>query len=80
MNAAANRFFRDATSKSRDFKATEIGDGGYKLEFFSPANNPGYGKQYVQEVDRLGNVIREFKNTLGPDGLIETKWVHGGPQ
>lgn len=45
----------------------------------SSAHNPGYGKLYVQEIDAAGNVIEEFKNTLGPNGLIETKWVHGGP-
>lgn len=76
---AANRFFRDATSKSIDFQAQELSNGGYRLQFFSPANNPGYGKLYVQEIDAVGNVIKEFKYTLGPDGLIETKWVHGGP-
>ena len=76
---AANRFFRDATSKSVDFQAQPLAGGGYRLQFFSPANNPGYGKLYVQEIDAAGNVISEFKNTPGPDGLIETKWVHGGP-
>lgn len=79
LAAAGNRFFRGATSKSQDFKATGLPDGGYRLEFFSPANNPGYGKLYVQEIDRTGQVLREYKNTMGPDGLIETKWVHGGP-
>ena len=77
--AAANRFFRDATSKSIDFQAQELGNSGYRLQFFAPANNPGYGKLYGQEIDAAGNVIKEFKNTPGPDGLIETKWVHGGP-
>lgn len=77
--AAANRFFRGATSKSQDFQAQELSGGGYRLQFFSPANNPGYGKLYVQEIDSQGNVVREFKNTIGPDGLIETKWVRGGP-
>lgn len=79
LAAAGNRFFRGATSKSHDFKATRLPDGGYRMEFFSPANNPGYGKLYVQEIDRTGQVLREYKNTIGPDGLIETKWVHGGP-
>jgi len=60
-------------------QAQELSGGGYRLQFFSPANNPGYGKLYVQEIDSAGNVISEFKNTMGPDGLIETKWVHGGP-
>jgi len=27
----------------------------------------------------VGNVIKEFENTLDPDGLVETRWVHGGP-
>lgn len=76
---AANRFFRDATSKSVDFQAQAVPGGGYRLQFFSPANNPGYGKLCGQEIDAAGNVIKEFKNTLGPAGLIETKWVHGGP-
>lgn len=79
VRSSADRFFRGATSKSQDFKATELGNGGYRLEFFSSANNPGYGKLYVQEIDQAGAVVREFKNTMGPDGLIETKWVHGGP-
>jgi hypothetical protein len=79
IRSAANRFFRGATSKSQDFRATELEHGGYRFEFFSPANNPGYGKLYVQEIDRSGAVVREFKNTMGPHGLIETKWVHGGP-
>jgi hypothetical protein len=77
---AANRFFRGATAKSRDFGITDLGNGGCRLEFFSPANNPGYGKRYVQVVGPAGEIIREYKETLGPRGLIETKWVHGGPE
>ena len=76
---AANRFFRDATAKSTNFRATDL-DGGQRLEFFSPANTPGYGKRYVQEIDAEGNVVREWKEILGPHGLVETKWVHGGPR
>jgi RHS repeat-associated protein len=78
QGTAANRFFRDATAKSRDFEAQLLPDGGYQLRFFSPANNPGYGKLYVQEIDAQGVVVREFKDTMGPDGLIERKWVSGG--
>jgi hypothetical protein len=78
LTAAGNRFYRGATAKSTDFQAIELLDGSYRLQFFSPASNPGYGKLYVQEIDRTGQVIREYKKTLGPDGLIETKWVHGG--
>jgi hypothetical protein len=79
LRVAANRFFRDATSKSEGFKTSDLPGGGHRLQFFSPANNPGYGKLYVQELDAEGNVIKEYKDTLGPDGLIERKWVHGGP-
>lgn len=76
---AANRFFKGATPKSKDFMATELADGGKRLEFFSTANTPGYGKRYVQEIGSQGEVIREFKQTIGPSGVIETKWIHGGP-
>ena len=79
LAGAGNRFFHGATSKSQDFQAVELPGGGYRMQFTSPANNPGYSKVYVQEIDRAGQVLREYKNTMGPDGLIETKWVHGGP-
>jgi hypothetical protein len=76
---ATNRFFRGATSKSRDFKITDLGNGSYRLEFFSPSRNPDFGKRYIQEIGLGGEVVREFKETLGPHGIIETKWIHGGP-
>jgi hypothetical protein len=79
MRVTANRFFRDATSKSEDFQIAELQGGGHRMQFFSPANNPGYGKLYVQEIDSTGQVVREYKDTLGPNGLIERKWIHGGP-
>ena len=77
---AANRFFRGATSKSVNFRIAPVSDDVLRLEYFSPARNPGYGKRYIQEVDGEGNVIREYKETWGPEGIIETKWVHGGPE
>lgn len=76
---AANRFFRGATSKSTNFQAQNLGNGQYKMQFLSPANNPGYGKLYVQEIDSSGTVLKEYKDTLGPDGLVERKWLVGGP-
>ncbi len=79
QQAAANRFFKGATSKSGNFKATDLEGGGKRLEFFSPANNPGFGKRYVQDIDVNAAVIQEFKETYGPDGLLETKWITGGP-
>ncbi|MDH0868219.1 RHS repeat-associated core domain-containing protein [Mitsuaria sp. GD03876] len=79
LGAAANRFFRGAAKNAQDFRITDLADAGKRFEFFSPARNAGYGKLYVQEVDSTGAIVREFKDTLGPRGLIETKWVHGGP-
>ena len=76
---AANRFFKGATGKSVNFRSTELPNGGQRLEFFSPADNPGYGKLYVQEVDADGVTNRRYKDTMGPEGLIERKWIVGGP-
>ena len=73
--AVGNRFFRGATSKSQDFQAIGLPGGGYRLQFFSPANNPGYGKLYVQEIDRGGNIVSRYKDTMGPNGFIERKFV-----
>ncbi len=75
LAAVGNRFFRGATGKSQDFQAVGLPGGGYRLQFFSPANNPGYGKLYVQEIDRGGNVVSRYKDTIGPDGFIERKPV-----
>lgn len=75
----ANRFFRAATSKCVDFRITALKEGGVRLEFFAPANNPGYGKRYAQEIERTGVVVRWYKETWGPEGLIETKWLKGEP-
>jgi len=77
LQIAANRFFRDAAANSRDFTVTHLNNTGYRFEFFSPARNAGYGKRYVQEVDSAGRIVREYKDTLGPEGLIERKWLHG---
>ncbi len=79
LGMAANRFFRDASKNAQDFRIGAIEEGGVRFEFFSPARNAGYGKLYVQEVDSTGSVVREFKNTIGPNGIVETKWIHGGP-
>jgi hypothetical protein len=80
LREAANRFFRGATSKSTDFFVSALRGGGYRFAFFTPARTPGYGKRYVQEINASGAVVREYKETHGPQGLIEVKWIHGGPQ
>lgn len=79
LRSASNRFFKGATAKSRDFRLIERNDGTYRMQFFSPADTAGYGKLYVQVVSADGVRIAEFKDTIGPDGLIERKWLRGGP-
>jgi hypothetical protein len=78
LQTACNRFFRDATAKSQDFQVMRRSNGSVQMQFFSPANNPGYGKLYVQIVDSSGQIVTEYKDTIGPGGLIERKWIHGG--
>ncbi len=80
QQTAANQFFRAATSKSRDFKSTELGGNRHRLEFFSPARTGGFGKRYVQVIGPDGAVVLEYKETQGPQGLIETKWVHNSAE
>jgi hypothetical protein len=77
LRAASNRFFRKATAKNTNFVITRLEDGGYRMERFSPANNAGYGKLYVRVIDSRGEILEDYKDTLGPNGLIERKWLHG---
>jgi len=73
---AANRLFRDATSKSVQFRIVPTESGGYRLSFFFfPANNPGYGKLYVQEISAEGNIELEYKDTMHGERLIERKYI-----
>ncbi|MCB1214388.1 MAG: hypothetical protein KDK66_02810 [Deltaproteobacteria bacterium] len=69
------QFFKGSIGKSINFKATKLEGGGYRLEFFSPTNNPGYGKKYIQELTNGGKIIEDYKETWGPNGLINTKWL-----
>lgn len=64
-------------TKSSDFKIIDLPEGGKRFEFFSLANNEGYGKLYVQEVNAQGKIMKEFKDTIGPEGLIERKFITG---
>lgn len=76
---AANRFFREAARNAEQFSTTPFGAGSQRLQFFSPARNAGYGKRYVQEIASDGQVLREWKETWGPSGLLQVKWVKRGP-
>lgn len=79
LQKAANRFFRGAgDSRSADFKMQGLAGGGYRFSYYDAARSPGYGKLYVQEVGPKGNLIREYKDTLGPNGLIERKFQPRG--
>ena len=77
MQSSANRFFRGATAKSQDYQVADLGNGQYQMQFFSPARNLGYGKLYIQTIDDAGSVLSEYKDTMGPNGLIERKWIVG---
>jgi hypothetical protein len=79
LGVAANRFFRDAAKNAQDFRVIELAGNGKKFEFFSPAKTAGYGKRYVQEVDSVGVRVREYKDSMGPNGVYKTKWIFGGP-
>ena len=71
--AQANRFFKGATSKCSGFQILPV-DEGYKLQFYAPANNAGYGKVYVQEIGSNGVVQDQYRLTIGPDNnVIERK-------
>ncbi|MEW6776848.1 MAG: putative Ig domain-containing protein [Bdellovibrionota bacterium] len=76
---AASKFFKGATKKSVDFEIVELSNKTFQFSFISPADTPGYMKKYIQQVDEFGNILAEFKDTLGPNGLIQRKWLHGGP-
>jgi hypothetical protein len=52
----------------------------YRMEYFAPANNVGYGKLYVKIIDSDGGTVDAFKDTLGPAGLIERKTMMRGAQ
>jgi hypothetical protein len=36
-------------------------------------------ERHVLAIDEFGWVVREYKETIWPNGIIEVKWVHGGP-
>jgi hypothetical protein len=80
LRVASNRFFRRATAKCQAFKITRTSDGMYRMEYFAPANNVGYGKLYVKIIDSDGGTVDAFKDTLGPAGLIERKTMMRGAQ
>jgi hypothetical protein len=67
----------DAGRSSRPRWPAPAPVGQYQMQFFSSANNPGYGKLYVQIINDSGDVVSEYKDTLGPTGLIERKWITG---
>lgn len=73
--SAANKFFKDAAKNGEKFRIIPLQQDMKRFEFFSPARNEGYGKLYVQEVHSTGVVFRDYKDTVGPNGLIDRKWV-----
>lgn len=74
---AANQFSKRAAKNGEEFRIIPLQQDMKRFEFFSPARNEGYGKFYVQEVSSTGAILSEYKDTVGPNGLIERKWVKG---
>ncbi len=79
LRTSANQFYRHAKDKGQHFRTEKLPDGNYRFEFFHAANNPGYGKRYIKVVDPTGTTLKSYKETIGPKGLLETKWLVGGP-
>lgn len=69
VSSTANKFFTGATGKSNQFNIVKT-NTGYKFNFFSPANTPGYGKSYNLETDLVGKITERVRYTLGPNGEI----------
>ena len=65
-----NKFFKDATGKSTDFKVINLENGNVEMSYFSPARTEGYGKRYILEMDKLGNKITEYRQTIDPTGAV----------
>ncbi len=74
VRASAKTFFQGATGKSDQFHVFKT-DKGFKFEFFSKAKNQGYGKNYIQDVDDYGKKINEYKETIGPSGVIDREYL-----
>lgn len=79
LGKAANRFFKDAGNKGKDFKITELPDGTFRFEFFKSARTPGFGKHHVQEVYGNGTIRLEYKQTFEPGGkpVNPKQFIHG---
>jgi hypothetical protein len=78
LRTAANRFFKGATGKSEQFRIVRYGDD-YEFSFFSPANNPGYGKRYIEDVNPDCTRVNSYKVTEFQSEALEIKWIerHG---
>ena len=78
LNNIAQNFFKEAKG-SKNIKATQLPDNRIKFEFFDPAENVGFGKRYVQIIDKVTKeVLVDKKMTVGPNGLIDVKYIKGG--
>ena len=77
QESAYNNFFKAATGKSTDFTSTQLPDGSTRVSFFSPANNAGYGKIYVQVIGPDGTVTQDFKLDIDPTTQLPRMKVTG---
>jgi RHS repeat-associated protein len=79
LRGRANIFFDRATSKCYGYKIARVGDA-YEFSYFAPADNPGYTKEYVYEVDaQSGTVIEHYKVTYFESESLQIKYIrHNG--
>ncbi len=46
------------------------------MEYSAKSNTFGYNKRFIQVIDKDGNVLKRFRETINPEGIvIETKII-----
>jgi hypothetical protein len=65
-----NKFFKGAKPISKDLKIAKLDSGNIEMSFFDPADTPGYGKKYILELDKYGNKISHYRQTIDPSGKV----------
>jgi hypothetical protein len=69
-----NRFLKGAKPHSENIQIQKLGNGNMEISFFDPAQTQGYGKKYILELDKQGNNIAKYRQTIDPSGeILNTK-------
>lgn len=74
IQKSVKNFFKGGSNKYNSFSVEEKSNGNTILRMEKPGNVTGSKAIYYKEIDLLGNTIKVYKETYGPDGnLIHTK-------